>query len=64
VREVLNDPNSMTTHATYYGRSSSGEFILRMDYGARNAFGGMVRTEATAVMDTDTCEVTVLDYGG
>ena len=63
VREQLNDPESMTTHATYYVRRSSGEFILRMDYGARNAFGGMVRTEAIAVMDTNTCEVTVLDYG-
>lgn len=62
IRERLNDPGSMTTHATYFGRVS-GEFTLRMDYGARNAFGGMVRTEAIAIMDTATCEVTVIDYG-
>ena len=63
IREWLNDPDSMTTHGTYFGRTPSGEFLLRMDYGARNAFGGMVRTDAFGIMDVDTCEVTVIDYG-
>ena len=62
VRELLNDPDSMETHSTRFG-TIEGQFFLIMDYGARNAFGGMVRTEAIAIMDTETCEVFVLDYG-
>lgn len=62
IRQLLSDPNSMETHATYYGRID-GDFVIRMDYGARNAFGGMVRTTAVGIMNTETCEVAVIDYG-
>ncbi len=67
IREVLNDPGSMETHGTYYNASDSvsdGEITIRLDYGARNAFGGMVRSDALGVMDVETCEITeVITYG-
>ena len=34
-----------------------------MDYSAKNAFGGRVRATATGLLDPDTCDVTVVDYG-
>ena len=40
-----------------------GEITIRLDYGARNLFGGMIRTSAWADMGLD-CEIkTVTDYG-
>ena len=64
IRPLLNDPDSMTTHGTRYGRSPSGRFVLLMDYGARNEVGGMVRTEAVATMDEASCEIAlVIEYG-
>ena len=64
IRPLLNDPDSMTTHGTRYGRSPSGRFVLLMDYGARNEVGGMVRTEAVATMDEESCAIDlVIEYG-
>lgn len=67
IRNVLNDPGSMETHGTYYNASDSisdGEITIRLDYGARNAFGGMVRSDALGIMDVDTCRITeVISYG-
>ncbi len=66
IRAQLNDPGSMETHGTYYNADDSladGEIRIRLDYGARNALGGMVRTDAFATMGLD-CEInTVTDYG-
>lgn len=66
IRERLNDPGSMETHATYFSDSddlTDGTMLIRMDYGARNQLGGMVRTNAFGEMDIRTCEVTITDYG-
>ncbi len=66
IRAQLNDPGSMETHGTYYNPDDSlsdGEIGIRLDYGARNALGGMVRTDAYATMGTD-CEINeVISYG-
>lgn len=66
IRAQLNDPGSMETHGTYYNSADSitdGEIGIRLDYGARNTLGGMVRTDAYATMGMD-CEITeVIDYG-
>ena len=66
VKELLNDPGSMEIHGTYFNESediSDGSMLLRMDYGARNQLGGMVRSNAFAQMNIRTCAVTVTDYG-
>ena len=66
IRAQLNDPGSMETHSTRFNADDSlddGSMTILLDYGARNALGGMVRTTATAEMATD-CEITsVIDYG-
>ncbi len=67
VEAQLNDPDSMQVHGTYYNGSediSDGTMLIRMDYGARNRLGGMVRTDAFAEMNIRTCAVTIIDYGG
>ena len=47
VRDVLNDPDSMEVHGTYFNSNDSitddGMIRIRMDYSAANAYGGMVR---------------------
>ena len=66
IRAQLNDPGSMETHGTYSNADDSladGEIRIRLDYGARNALGGMVRTDAIATMGLDCRIVTVIDYG-
>lgn len=64
VRAGLNDPGSMKTYDTYFGITpTDGRVPIRMDYGARNAFGGMVRTQATGSLDIASCRVTVYTYG-
>ena len=56
----------METHGTYYnpdGSLTDGEIGIRLDYGARNALGGMVRTNVYATIGLD-CEINeVIDYG-
>ena len=58
--------SSRVTHGTYFSADDSladGEIGIRLDYGARNALGGMVRTTATATMGLDCEIVNVIDYG-
>ena len=66
IRDRLNDPGSMETHGTYYNQSddtNDGTITIRLDYGARNAFGGIVRSDARGEMDVQTCEVSVITFG-
>ena len=64
VKAVLNDPDSMEVHGTYFNGDDSladGTMTLRMDYSAANAFGGMVRANALAEMDRN-CDITIVAY--
>ena len=66
IRPLLNDPSSMETFGTYYSTLddlSDGLVTVRLDYGARNAFGGMVRASAWAEMRPDCTVAEVTDYG-
>lgn len=66
IRALLKDPDSMVTHGTYYNGNddlSDGTMTIRMDYGARNSFGGMVRNNAIGEMNIRNCAVTLLDIG-
>lgn len=67
IRERLNDPGSMETHGTFYNPSDSvadGTIRIRLNYGARNSFGGMVRNDAIGEMNVRTCEVSIVTLGG
>ncbi len=65
VRLLLHDPDSMKTYSTSITpvMAGTGKHRLVMDYGARNAFGAMVRNQAKADIDPDTCEATLLTVG-
>ena len=66
IRDLLNDPDSMSTHGTYYSSADSisdGVIRIKLNYSAANAFGGKVRTDAYGDMDVRTCAVSVVDYG-
>ena len=67
IRERLNDPGSMETFGTYFtdgfALEPDGRLKVRMDWGARNAFGGMVRTESLGYLDLDSCEVEITVWG-
>ena len=66
IRDVLNDPGSMETFGTYYSTSDNlddGLVTVRLEYGARNLYGGMVRTSAWAEMRPDCTVAEVTDYG-
>ena len=67
IKAGLNDPGSMDTDGTYFFPNwedlSDGTMTIRLDYRARNAFGGMVRTSAWGEMNIHTCSVTVTDFG-
>ena len=57
----------METHGTYFNSEediSDGTMTIRMDYGALNQLGGMVRTDAIAEMNVRTCEVTGVEVLG
>ena len=61
VREHLNDPGSMETHGTRIAPvDAEGDHLIIMDFGSRNAFGGMIRSEAVGVVNNETCEATLL----
>ena len=61
VKRQLNDPGSMETFETRITPvDTSGKHVVFMDFGARNGFGGMVRSTARGTVDNETCEVTLL----
>ena len=67
IRERLNDPGSMETFGTYFTNGFAlepdGRLMVRMEWGARNAFGGMVRKESVGYLDLDSCEVEITSWG-
>ena len=63
VRDRLNDPDSMETDTTRIGPSGTwgdDDHVVAMDFRARNAFGGMIRNEASGWVDHETCQATLL----
>lgn len=61
VRQHLNDPGSMETYETRIAPvDADGQHVIIMEFGARNAFGGMVRSEAVGTIDNETCEAALL----
>ena len=61
VKNQLNDPSSMEPHETRIAPVNElGQHTIFMDFGARNAFGGVVRNTATGWVDNETCEATLL----
>ena len=61
VRKELNDPGSMETIETgITPANNQGQHTIRMEFTAKNAFGGRVRHEARGLVDNDTCEATLL----
>ena len=64
VRALLNDPRSMDTISTWVSRlREDGTHRITMDYTARNALGGTVRTTAHGNLDPTTCAVRVTEFG-
>ncbi len=59
VRQRLNDPGSMETYETRIGTVQQGRHRIVMEFGAKNAFGGMVRSTATGWVDNESCEATL-----
>ena len=64
IKAQLTDPNSLTVHETRIATvvvDSDGRqcHVLLVDFGARNAFGGMVRHEARGWVDHETCAATL-----
>ena len=61
VRPLLQDPGSMQTYETLIGPVRDGKHQITMNFGARNAFGGMVRHTAKGEVDHKTCEATLTE---
>ena len=57
VRALLNDPDSMDTYETRITPvdTSNNTHIIFMDFGAKNAFGGMVRSTAAGFVNHTNC---------
>ena len=56
----------METHGTYYNPNdelSDETMLIRMNYGARNQLGGMVRKDAFGEINIHTFQVTIIDSG-
>ena len=61
VRDRFNDPNSMETLSTRITPVDDfGDHYIIMEFTAKNAFGGVVRNTATAIVDNETCEASDL----
>ena len=61
VQNQLRDPSSIEIYETRIAPVNElGRHTIVMDFGARNAFGGMVRNTATGWVDNETCEPTLL----
>ena len=66
IRPGLNDEDSMETHGTYFAvtdEDGDGNVSIRMEYSAKNALGGRVKTEALGLLNYRTCRVTVIHPG-
>ena len=61
IRRQLNDPGSMETYETRISPVSAGKRQIRVDFGAKNAFGGMVRRTGIGTVDHASCSATLLD---
>ena len=61
VRDLLNDPGSMKTYKTTITPNRNGTHVIRMEFGATNAYGAMVRHTATGEVDNVTCEATLVN---
>ena len=55
----LNDPDSLQADQTVIGPVVNGEHRIKMEFRARNGFGGMVRGVALGWVDNATCEATL-----
>ena len=56
----LNDPGSMKTYRTsIWPVSTDGTHTILVSFGARNSFGGMVRSDAVGSIDNKTCKATL-----
>ena len=62
VRDFLNDPGSMETYDTQVSPVENGEHYIKMDFGARNKYGGMERITAVGIYDHETCKATFLSF--
>ncbi len=63
VKDQLHDPGSMEIYRTRIGRLNEIDqrHVVFMEFGATNAFGGMVRNTAHALVDHNTCEATLVN---
>ena len=61
VRDTLNDPGSMETFETRITPNNNGKHVIRMEFGAKNAFGGVVRHTALGEVDNTTCDAVLVD---
>ena len=61
VKRQLKDPGSMETYATRITPvNADGNHMIFMEFGAKNSFGGMVRSTARGSVDNETCNATFL----
>lgn len=60
IKTYLNDPSSMEVHSTRIAPESDGSHLIIVDFGAKNALGGMVRNIARGLVDHETCEALVV----
>ena len=60
IRDQLNDPGSMETIETRISPvDARGDHAILLEFTAKNAFGGRVRSIAAGVVDNSTCEATL-----
>ncbi len=60
IRDQLNDPGSMETIETGITPvDADGQHTVRLEFTAKNAFGGRVRNTAYGWVDQATCEATL-----
>ena len=60
IKTYLNDPSSMEVHSTKIAPETDGTHLVIVDFGAKNALGGMVRNIAKGLVDHETCEALVV----
>ena len=60
IKTYLNDPSSMELHSTRVTPEVDGTHVVIVDFGAKNALGGVVRNIARGLVDHETCEALVV----